>query len=338
MDEAHAPVERVRRDGPSHVGPGHPRPWLPIGAIVVIAGQVTVPAQEIQRLVDQRHVLVAEHRPQTGVRLALLDGVEPPVEVIVVELVGKGLLPSRFNIVLTLGLRQIQRAVRGDADLRRQDCLFPDYLSGFPVGQQQILREPQHLFCLRFAPGGDTLEGGVGAMEIAFPDKRGTLIEGHPIRHFIRQSFHHDGGKGGEILADRGGEPTALLMDPQRQIPVVERDQRRDARGEQLVHQRPVEVQPLLVDLALLRHHPGPADGEAIGIQADLLHQRHVLPEAVIVVAGDLAAVSMGDMSVREGVPDARPFAVFVVRALDLIGRAGRTPKKILRKAHDVSS
>ena len=287
---------------------------------------------------DQRQLRIREHFPQTRVCFALLDGVEPPVEVIMVELIGKGLFPRRFDVVLALGLRHVECAVRGDTDLRRQDRFFPNDPGSSGVCQQQVFAQAQHLFRLFPAPGRDALEGGVGAVQVALSDKGGALVEGHPVRHLIRQGFHHHGSKGRKILADGVGEPTALLVNPQRQIPVIERNQRRDACGEELVHQIAVEVQALFVDLALLRHHPGPADGEAIGLEADLLHQRHILPETVVVVTGDPAAVSMGDMSVRQGVPDARPLAVFVVRALDLIGGAGRAPEKVLREAHDVSS
>ena len=84
---------------------------------------------------DQRQLRIREHFPQTRVCFALLDGVEPPVEVIMVELIGKGLFPRRFDVVLALGLRHVECAVRGDADLGRQDRLFAD-LPGRPgVGQ-----------------------------------------------------------------------------------------------------------------------------------------------------------------------------------------------------------
>ena len=138
-----------------------------------------------------------------------------------VELASKGLYPRRFDVGVVLGLRHIQCAVCGDADLRRQDRFLPDDLGSPGVGQQQVFAQAQHLFRFLLAPGRGSLEGGVSSVQIAFSDEGGALVEGHPIRHFIRQCFHHDGDKGSKILADRFGEPAALLVNPQRQIPVV---------------------------------------------------------------------------------------------------------------------
>src|SRR5690606_17249014 len=93
-----------------------------------------------------------------------------------------------------------------------------------------------------------------------------------------------------------------------------------------------VEVEALLVRLArAFRKDARPADGEAIGVGADVvLHQRNVFLVPVIVIVGDVAGVAVLDVAgrVRVRVPDRLALAVLVPRALDLIGRGGRAPEE----------
>jgi parallel beta-helix repeat protein len=60
---------------------------------------------------------------------------------------------------------------------------------------------------------------------------------------------------------------------------------------------------------------------EAIGLQADRLHQRDVLPPAVIVIAGRIARVAVLDLAgrVAEAIPDALALAVLVPAPFDLV-------------------
>lgn len=81
-----------------------------------------------------------------------------------------------------------------------------------------------------------------------------------------------------------------------------------------------------------LGEQAGPGEGKTVGLQPDLPHQRHILPEAVVVVTGRVAGVAFIDMAalVTADVSDTGPPAVLVPGPLDLIGAGGRAPHKIL--------
>jgi len=57
-------------------------------------------------------------------------------------------------------------------------------------------------------------------------------------------------------------------------------------------------------------------------LQAQFLHQAHILAPAVIVVAGDVTGVAVDDVigRVTKAIPDALTFAVRLPGAFDLIG------------------
>ena len=82
------------------------------------------------------------------------------------------------------------------------------------------------------------------------------------------------------------------------------------------------------------RKHPRPGDGEAIGLDAEILDQADVFLVAMIMFVGAVAIAAVADLARRVGerVPDRRAAAVFVDRALDLVGRCGGAPDKILRE------
>ena len=107
-----------------------------------------------------------------------------------------------------------------------------------------------------------------------------------------------------------------------------------DAVFQQFVAEVLVEFDPRLVDPS----HPfgqdaGPADGKAVGFQAHLLHQGDVLFPAVVEIDGGVSVLAVGDLAgsvVDEGVPDGLAPAVGVPAALDLGGRCGGAPQKVL--------
>jgi hypothetical protein len=100
----------------------------------------------------------------------------------------------------------------------------------------------------------------------------------------------------GEALGGGPARPAAAVLEGLRQVPVVEGGGRRDAGAEQLVDEPVVERQPRLVHRSELprgdlRGDPRPGDGEAVGPDAELPHDRDVLAVAVVVVVGDVAGV-----------------------------------------------
>src|SRR5262249_4708287 len=108
-----------------------------------------------------------------------------------------------------------------------------------------------------------------------------------------------------------------------------------DAVREQLVDQAIVEIQPLGIGrAAALRKHARPGDREAVRLDAERLDQLHVFLVAVIVLVGAIAIAVVADLAggVRKRVPDRGPAAVFIDRALDLVGRGRGAPDKALGK------
>src|SRR3990172_3219163 len=92
-----------------------------------------------------------------------------------------------------------------------------------------------------------------------------------------------------------------------------------------------VEVEPLLVHLAFAGGKDArPGHAEAIALEPQLLHQRHVFLVAVVVVAGDIARVAVVDVvgRVAKAVPDRLALAVLVPRPLDLVRGRGAAPEE----------
>ena len=135
-------------------------------------------------------------------------------------------------------------------------------------------------------------------------------------------------------------EDAEIARDGNGGVDVVAGDHdRADAGLQQRVDQRIVERDALLVHRAhALGDQPRPGDREAIVPDAQLLHQRDVLAEAMHMVAGHVAVVTLQNLArlVGEAVPDGRPLAVLEGSALDLIGRGRCAPDKVLAEAHGV--
>ena len=116
---------------------------------------------------------------------------------------------------------------------------------------------------------------------------------------------------------------------------MVEGDDGLDAVFQKGVDEVPVVLDPLLVDGAgPVGKDPAPGDGEAVGGEAHLLHQGHVLPEMVVLIAGHLGggeaeglvAVLVYHVLLRGF------FSVLIGGALHLVGAGGGPPEKALGK------
>ena len=93
----------------------------------------------------------------------------------------------------------------------------------------------------RVGPAGGVHPGAV-TEEGAAPG----LVERGPPLDAVADGVGDDPGVLGEPLGRGALGPAARVLQLLRQVPVVEGEGRLDAGGEQLVHQRPVEVQALL--------------------------------------------------------------------------------------------
>src|SRR5207237_956490 len=87
---------------------------------------------------------------------------------------------------------------------------------------------------------------------------------------------------------------------------------------------------------ASLRQHPRPGDREAIGIEAEIAHQRHIVGIAMIVVARDVSGIIVADAAGRPqiDIPDAVGPTVAMRRAFDLEGRGGCAPDEAWTGGH----
>src|SRR5690606_17643127 len=105
------------------------------------------------------------------------------------------------------------------------------------------------------------------------------------------------------------------------EVPVVQGGNGLDTTLLELVEELVVEVEAGLVPVARAGGlHTRPREAEAVRLQAEVRHDRHVVGVAVVVVVSDVTGVSVEGLprGVREGVPDRRATSVFVDGALDL--------------------
>src|SRR5215475_10209822 len=87
-----------------------------------------------------------------------------------------------------------------------------------------------------------------------------------------------------------------------------------------------------------LWHDARPRDREAERVDAEILHQLHVVPVAVEEVARDVAVVAAAHLPRRraEPVPDTLAATVLVGRALDLVRRRRGAPDEVGREGAGV--
>mmetsp|Transcript_100288 Transcript_100288/g.279348 ORF Transcript_100288/g.279348 Transcript_100288/m.279348 type:complete len:234 (+) Transcript_100288:703-1404(+) len=174
------------------------------------------------------------------------------------------------------------------------------------------------------------------ARRVAQDRRAPGLVEGAPVPHSIAELLKARGCKVLEIVHHLVAEPAAVLvLQALRQIPVVEGHHRDDLAGNQLVEQGSIELDRLRVGPSPSRgQQAGPGDGEAVRRQAELLHEPHVLPEAVVVVARHGACLVLRNLPrrLREGVPDAGRTAALGRCALDLVGGCRAAPEEVVRE------
>ncbi len=166
------------------------------------------------------------------------------------------------------------------------------------------------------------------------------LVERRPGGDAVAERLPDHAGVVGERLRGAADRPAALVLERLREVPVVQRRDRRDVPREQPVDEPGVEVEPRLVHgAAALGDDARPGHGEAVRLQAEVGHEVEIGVEAVVVVVRHVARVAVhrpaGRVAVR--VPDARAAAVLVDRPLDLVRRGGRSEHERLREPHPIT-
>jgi hypothetical protein len=222
-----------------------------------------------------------------------------------------------------LGRRPRRRQALRNAHLRRRRR-GPECLHRQPVRQQQVVHH-------REQPEAEFEPRRVHAQGV--PEHR--MLEGFvvrdPARHPVTDPPHDELHDIGETLCGGAVQPTSLVLQRLRQIPVVQRRQRLDAAREQAVDQPFIEVQPGFVCRPSPRRlYARPGDREAIGADAKVSEQREVFIEAVVVVAGDLGRLAARDAARcrAEAIPDGRPAPPLGQRAFDLESRGRHAPEE----------
>ena len=293
------------------------------------AARVIVDAQEVDRLGDQPQVGVGEGRPRGTEDLGQLRRVGAAQHRFQVLAVHVGVRAARRRDV---GRRVAGGALRldveDDADAAPPPALGPVGLHGRPVRPEQVVRDP----------GGGlrcAVAGRQRAVHIAAVHHHPRLIESRPQRNTVVERAEQDAGVVGEPVGAVGIEPAAQVVQGGRHVPVIQGERRLNPALEQRVDQPVVEAETARVDRSPPdRQNPAPGDTEAVGVEAEVVEQRHVVPEAVIMVAGDVPrfAVRGAARGVGEAMPDARPGAVGERRAFDLVGRGCRPPEEVVGK------
>ena len=178
--------------------------------------------------------------------------------------------------------------IEGDADQRIR-AGGAQRLDGAPVREQQGVRGAQ----------GETevvSTGCVLAVVVAEEGAAPRLIERDPVADAVADALADGLGVAGEGVGGGARRPAAQVLERLRQVPVIEGDPGFDARVEQVVDESLVPVQARGVGLALaIGEDARPGDREAVGGQAELAHEVDVFAPAVVVVAGDVAGVAVGD-------------------------------------------
>src|SRR5207302_2613687 len=116
---------------------------------------------------------------------------------------------------------------------------------------------------------------------------------------------------------------SATLLEGLREVPVVERDERHNARAKQTIYQMVVEVESSGAGAArALREDAWPGDGETVRLQPQVLHDGDVTAPAVVMIVGDIARVTVEHAArhMRKPVPDRLATTVLAHRPFDLIG------------------
>ena len=162
------------------------------------------------------------------------------------------------------------------------------------------------------------------------------LVVRDPVVDEVAELGEDDVGVLDEPVDEVARRPAALLLQRLREIPVVERRQRRDSALEQPLDEAAVEVEALAVGgAAPVRLDARPCDREPVALEPERLHQVEVLAPAVVVLAGRVARVAVQDPARRgrEAIPDRLAAAVDLRRALDLEGRGRRAPHEAVLSA-----
>src|SRR5665647_2754870 len=192
-----------------------------------------------------------------------------------------------------------------------------------PMAEHQVVRRGESV-------GGALAAGRVDTRGVAEEGRAPRLVERGPHVDPIAQGLVHRDGVLGEQVGRVPVGPAALVLEPLRQVPVVESQPGPDPVAQQLVDQARVVVDAGGVDGAAVGTDARTGRREPVGGQVKVGHECDVSGIAVVLVARHLAIVPVEDGAgnLREGIPDRVASTVLVGRALDLVRRGGSPPQE----------
>ena len=183
--------------------------------------------------------------------------------------------------------------------------------------------------------GSVSRAGGVVAEHVAQERDAPRLVVGDPVVDAVAEAAGNDIGVVDEGVHRGAVGPAARVLQGLGQVPMVQGDKGADARRQQPINQALVEVEAARIDRArAIGQDARPGDREAIGCQAQALHQGNVVAPAVVVVVGHIARVAVVGLTgrVAEGIPDGWLAAILGNSALDLVGGRGGSPQEVGRE------
>ena len=272
-------VQRVRVDVPTHLGV-RACGWQPVdvartgrrgrlGALRELrpaahldeVRRVVVEAERIDRLVDQREVAVADEVP-------VADALRNREELLRVA-------PAQHRVEERAVRDQVEavhgvRVTAADLQIARDRKLWLAARLGAHGLAHEAMREVDVVHGAERERAGAQAGSLLGA---AVAQVRGAprLVERRVRVHAVTQALGHDAGVIGDPVRRLALEPAALTAvfrrHVLRQVPVVERHDRRDAVFEQAVDDPAVEIEAFLVRLAVRRGDDArDADRESVGV------------------------------------------------------------------------
>ena len=188
--------------------------------------------------------------------------------------------------------------------------------------------------------GGDGLlivpdAGRVLAPPVAHVRDHPGLVDRDEPLYPVAEGRRHQAGVVGEQLRRVAGRPAALVLQRLGQVPVMQRDHRRDPALQQRVDEPAVVGQAGRVrSAAALGLDARPGDGEPVGAGRQPGDQSHIVRGPVVAVAGDVTSVAVHGLPglVAERIPHRGALPVLGRRALDLVGRRGHPPHEPRRE------
>ena len=234
------------------------------------------------------------------------------------------LVPGRGDVGLAVRGRVRGAHVERDAVRRPGRAGLTHPLRGKAVSEQQMVHGRDSR--AEVAPPGRH-----HAVHVAVHRRAPRFVQRRPVPHAVGKLFVDQHRVVGEPVRRVPRGPATRVLEFLRQIPVVQREPRRDPLAEQFVDQPVVERHSRLVEPAAVGLDPRPGNGKPVGVRTKILDQSDIAGHPVVVVARHVSGVPVVDRPrhLAEGVPNGRCAAVVGDRAFYLVRRRRDAPAEI---------